>query len=66
MNFNEFNEQNLQLRPAVRRMLGDITERDRRWWTNDRDPYDPGLERSWEARMPRDDEYDERKKCFSR
>jgi len=61
MNFNEFNERNLKLRPAMHRMRGDLTERDRRWGTNDRDPYDEGLERSWEQRMPPDDEYDERK-----
>ena len=66
MNFEDFNRQNLGLRPAMDRMQRDIRERDRRWWDDDRDPYDDSQERSWEQRMPPDDEYNERKDTLLR
>ena len=64
MNFNEFNARNLRLRPAMSRMLGDIMERDRRVASNEIDPYDEGQERTWEARMPARDEYNERRRAL--
>ena len=64
MNFNEFNARNLRLRPAMSRMLGDIMERDRRVARNEIDPYDEGQERTWESRMPAQDEYNERRQAL--
>ena len=60
MAFNTFNRDSLRLRPAMHKMESDLKERDRRWWADERDPYDASSEKTWEQRMPPDDEYNER------